>query len=119
MGHFCPPGSGSTDPIESGSNSDPDPDTDPDPQPCFIDIWSMMGTWCSVVQAGGGDRREAGARIAPLQGGGLRRRGLSKKVIYCYVPEDLRIRDVHPGSDFFHLGMRSSLVLMTSSLICG
>ncbi len=28
MGHFCPPGSGSTDPIESGSNPDPDP------QPC-------------------------------------------------------------------------------------
>jgi hypothetical protein len=29
MGHFCPPGSksGSTDPIESGS--------DPDPQPCY------------------------------------------------------------------------------------
>ncbi len=24
MGHFCPPGSGSTDPIESGSNPDPD-----------------------------------------------------------------------------------------------
>ncbi len=53
MGHFCPPGSGSTDPIESGSNPDTDPDpvriririqsgygsgsspdTDPDPQPC-------------------------------------------------------------------------------------
>jgi hypothetical protein len=32
VGHFCPPGSGSTDPIESGSN--PDSDTDPDPQPC-------------------------------------------------------------------------------------
>ncbi len=27
MSHFCPPGSGSTDPIESGSN--------PDPQPCL------------------------------------------------------------------------------------
>jgi len=26
VGYFCPPGSGSTDPIESGSN--------PDPQPC-------------------------------------------------------------------------------------
>ncbi len=25
VGHFCPPGSGSTDPIESGSNPDPDP----------------------------------------------------------------------------------------------
>ena len=25
MGHFCPPGSRSTDPIESGSNPDPDP----------------------------------------------------------------------------------------------
>ncbi len=25
MGHFCPPGSGSTDPIESGSNPDPQP----------------------------------------------------------------------------------------------
>ncbi len=32
----------------------------------FIAIWSMVGTWFSVVQAGGGDRREAGARIAPL-----------------------------------------------------
>jgi hypothetical protein len=31
MSHFCPPGSGSTDPIESGSNWDPDPD----PQPCL------------------------------------------------------------------------------------
>ncbi len=31
-GHFCPPGSGSgsTDPIESGSN--------PDPQPCFLQL---------------------------------------------------------------------------------
>jgi hypothetical protein len=33
VGHFCPPGSGSTDPIESGSNPDTDPD--PDPQPWF------------------------------------------------------------------------------------
>jgi hypothetical protein len=37
---------------------------------------SLMGgtvpTWFSVVQAGGGDRREAGARIAPLQRGALR-----------------------------------------------
>jgi hypothetical protein len=65
VGHFCPPGSrsGSTDPIESGSN----PDMDPDPQPCrqvplgfgvFIDIWSMeetyrTGTWEGW---GGGDR---------------------------------------------------------------
>jgi hypothetical protein len=29
VGHFCPPESGSTDPIESGSN------WDPDPQPCW------------------------------------------------------------------------------------
>ncbi len=28
VGHFCPPGSGSTEPIEYGSNPDPDP------QPC-------------------------------------------------------------------------------------
>ncbi len=34
-GSFCPPGSGSTDPIESRSN--PEPDTDPDPQP-----WSRL-----------------------------------------------------------------------------
>jgi hypothetical protein len=30
VGHFCPPGSGSTGPIESGSN--------PDPKPCFKSI---------------------------------------------------------------------------------
>ncbi len=37
VGHFCPPGSGSgsTDPIEYGSNTDPDPVPDPDPQPWF------------------------------------------------------------------------------------
>ena len=29
MGNFCPPGSGSTDPIESGSNPNPDPDPQP------------------------------------------------------------------------------------------
>jgi hypothetical protein len=32
VGHFCPPGSGSTDPIESGSN--------PDPQPCFQETFT-------------------------------------------------------------------------------
>jgi hypothetical protein len=41
----------------------------------FLDILSMV--FFSVVQAGGGDRLKAGARIAPLQGGALRRRGLS------------------------------------------
>ncbi len=37
VGNFFPPGSGSTGPIESGSNRDPDPDPDPkqwlDPDP--------------------------------------------------------------------------------------
>jgi hypothetical protein len=33
--YFGPPGSGSTDPIESGSNPDPDTDPGPDPQPCL------------------------------------------------------------------------------------
>jgi hypothetical protein len=32
VGHFCPPGSGSTDPVESGSN------TDPDPQACIEEM---------------------------------------------------------------------------------
>ncbi len=41
MGHFCPPGFGSTDPIESGSN--PDPDTDPDPQPWWKYLNSLIG----------------------------------------------------------------------------
>jgi hypothetical protein len=39
VGHFCPPGSGSgsTDPIEYGSNADPDP------QPCLIYPYLFQG----------------------------------------------------------------------------
>ncbi len=51
VGNFCPPGSGSTDPIESGSN--PDPDTDP--QPCWS-VYNMAymnigqcARWCSLT----------------------------------------------------------------------
>jgi hypothetical protein len=46
VGHFCPPGSGSgsTDPIEYGSNPDPDPD--PDPQP-----WYLLGFFFSPLPA--------------------------------------------------------------------
>ncbi len=36
MSHFCPPGSGSTGPIESGSN--------PNPTPCFQDINTKLLT---------------------------------------------------------------------------
>ncbi len=38
MGNFCPPGSGSTDLNESGSNPDPDP------QPC-LDMCSFSSVW--------------------------------------------------------------------------
>ncbi len=37
VGHFCPPGSGSTDLIESISN------TDPDPQRCFAGVHGVRG----------------------------------------------------------------------------
>ncbi len=37
LGHFCPPGSGSTDPIESGSN--------PDPQPWFFPLLFWCCCW--------------------------------------------------------------------------
>ncbi len=42
VGHFCPPGSGSTDPIESGSN------WDPDPQPWF----SLPGVCVEILLSG-------------------------------------------------------------------
>ncbi len=46
VGHFCPPGSGSKDPIEYGSNTDPDPV--PDPQPCFLEIGTVHYSYYST-----------------------------------------------------------------------
>jgi hypothetical protein len=65
VSHFCPPGSGSTDPIESGSN--PDPDTDPDPQPCLHVAHNvgLLGRAEGAVAAavGGALAREAASHL--------------------------------------------------------
>jgi hypothetical protein len=48
VGHFCPPGSGSgsTDPIESGSN--------PDPQPCLDPSVNQICVWQATTAAAPG-----------------------------------------------------------------
>ncbi len=46
VGHFCPPGSGSTGPIEYGSNTDPDPD--PKPSVKCKGNWTYLLLWKTI-----------------------------------------------------------------------
>jgi hypothetical protein len=48
VGHFCHSGSGSTGPIDSGSNPDPVPDLVP--QPCGAQWWIVAGCRSSCVR---------------------------------------------------------------------
>ncbi len=71
VGHFWPPGfgSGSTDPIETGSDWDPDPD----PQPCLEGSFSDHAFLCAagwgagVRGAPGEDPHLVGTRFIPEQ----------------------------------------------------
>jgi hypothetical protein len=47
--HFCPPGSGSTDPIESGSNADPDPVPQPWSTPFYLQELTVFNIYLLSV----------------------------------------------------------------------
>ena len=52
MGHFCPPGSRSTDPIESGSSPDPDPQPwwwAENPGASWKESYQLPSEWICVV----------------------------------------------------------------------